>query len=51
MAQNGAFEAPSGWPDERSPRPWGRHQRLAMFGLVFVVVIFVVIPVVAMLSV
>jgi hypothetical protein len=40
----------SRWNDERPPFRWGRRERLALFGLVFVVVLFVVVPVVAMLT-
>jgi hypothetical protein len=41
---------PTSWNDERPPFRWGRRERLALFGLVFVVALFVVIPVVAMFT-
>jgi hypothetical protein len=50
MPPEAALEPPSSWDDERPPFRWGRRERLALFGLVFVVVLFVVVPVVAMLT-
>jgi hypothetical protein len=51
MAKNAIFEAPRDCTKDRGPFRWGRHERRALFGLVFVVAIFVIIPVIAMLSV